>query len=78
MAFSQRNLCVLAYTNGFTTWHYKGPCEHLDEITAPAYFIPCADMLHTRDVIVVDAAGGVTMVLVETSDLTSVVVRRML
>lgn len=34
MAFSVRNLSVLAYANGFTLWHYKAGSTALETTSA--------------------------------------------
>ena len=36
MAFTIRNLSVLAYANGFTLWHYKAGSDRLIESGKPA------------------------------------------
>jgi len=58
MPFSLRDLSVLAYANGFTLWLYKAAKAVQEEVTAPGYFDPAADMLATGDMMMVSAADG--------------------
>ncbi len=74
MAFAVRNLSVLAYAQGFTLWHYRANVPTLgaalvqpatlDEVRAPGFFDPAADMLAAGDMVMVStpAAGGVLFV----------------
>ncbi|GAN76333.1 hypothetical protein [Acidisphaera rubrifaciens] len=57
MAFSLRNLSVLAYANGFTLWHCKTP-DRLAEAAADGYFDAAADMLAAGDLVMISAADG--------------------
>ena len=45
MAFSIRDLSVLAYANGFTLWHYKAGAGGVAAAGGPGFFDPAADML---------------------------------
>jgi len=58
MAFALRNLCVLAYANGFTLWHYKAGSDALDEVGGQGFFSDAADMLTTGDMIMISAHDG--------------------
>ena len=58
MAFTIRNLSVLAYANGFTFWHYKAGTETLDTVNRPGFFADAADMLAAGDMVMVSAADG--------------------
>ena len=58
MAFSIRNLSVLAYAQGFTLWHYKGGAATLAQAGAEGFFDRAADMLETGDIMMVSAADG--------------------
>jgi hypothetical protein len=49
MSFALRNLCVLAYANGFTLWHYKAGPDPLDDV---------AGQLATGDMIMISAQDG--------------------
>lgn len=50
MAFSPRNLSVLAYANGFTLWHYTTQDLAADADTS-GYFNAATDMLRVGDMI---------------------------
>jgi hypothetical protein len=55
MAFSLRNLSVLAYANGFTLWHYKsGP----DQPIGAGYFAEAADLMAAGDMIMLSGNDG--------------------
>jgi hypothetical protein len=58
MAFSLRNLSVLAYANGFTLWHYKALPEDRAGIEQPGYFEEAGDMLAGGDMMMVSARDG--------------------
>ncbi len=58
MAFSMRDLSVLAYANGFTLWHYKAGKSLQGAVAEPGYFNPAAEMLATGDMMMVSAADG--------------------
>lgn len=58
MAFTARNLSVLAYANGFTLWHYKAGQEPLAELAAEGFFTDAADMLARGDMVLLSAADG--------------------
>jgi hypothetical protein len=68
MALTIRNLSVLAYTNGFTLWHYKSPAETQAEVGARGYFNDAADMLAAGDMVMVTAADGGRIVCVLSDD----------
>jgi hypothetical protein len=64
MAFSLRNLSVLAYANGFTLWHYKAePADHPDMGT-PSFFADAGDMLAGGDMMMVSSREGARMLCV--------------
>jgi hypothetical protein len=67
MAFTLRNLSVLAYANGFTLWHYKAGAEALGVINAPGFFAAAEDMLATGDMLMVSAADGAGLLCVAPS-----------
>ncbi len=50
MAFESKNLTVLAYSNGFTLWHYA-TVDTPQEVDNGTYFSEAADMLRTGDMI---------------------------
>ncbi len=62
--FARRNLSVIAYTNDFALWHYKGDDADIATITAPGFFVPMDNMLARGDMILVTArdAGKVLFV----------------
>ena len=59
MAYSPRNLSVLAYANGFTLWHYT-TIDTAATTDTTGYFNTAADMLRVGDLILanVDTAGA--------------------
>jgi hypothetical protein len=63
MAFSLRNLSVLAYAQGFTLWHYKSADENLIAVSAPGYFEDAADMFAAGDMMMISATDGGRMVV---------------
>lgn len=58
MAFALRNLCVLAYANGFTLWHYRAGTDPLDRVASRNFFADAADMLSPGDMIMISARDG--------------------
>jgi hypothetical protein len=58
MAFTVRNLSVLAYANGFTLWHYKAGAEDVAAVSGTGYFTQAGDMLNAGDMIMVSGGGG--------------------
>ena len=64
MAFSIRNLSVLAYANGFTLWHYRSAADALERITASDYFEDAGDMLSGGDIMMLSAPDGARIVTV--------------
>jgi hypothetical protein len=58
MAFTLRNLSVLAYANGFTLWHYKAGSDHLIQTMGPGYFADAADLLSPGDMVMLTGAEG--------------------
>ena len=68
MAFTVRDLSVLAYANGFTQWHYKANNDSLAEVISDAYFAEANDMLATGDMIVISGKFGGTIRFVDTID----------
>lgn len=64
MAFSLRNLSVLAYANGFTLWLYKSASDEPDVVTGPDFFTDAGDMLAGGDMVMVSARDGGRMLCV--------------
>ncbi len=74
MAFAIRNLSVLAYAQGFTLWHYRAnlptlagslvPPASAEEVLAPGFFDPAADMLAQGDMVLVSTRDAGRMLFV--------------
>lgn len=68
MAFSIRNLSVLAYAQGFTLWHYRAnvptlgaalvPPASAEEVGQPGFFDNADDMLAQGDMLLVSTKDG--------------------
>lgn len=58
MAFTVRNLSVLAYAQGFTLWHYKAVGERVEDASAPDFFESAGDMVAGGDMLMVSASDG--------------------
>lgn len=50
MTMDSKNLSVLAYSNGFTMWHYKTEAEK-SEVEATGYFNKVANIFNVGDVL---------------------------
>jgi hypothetical protein len=64
MAFSVRNLSVLAYANGFTLWHYKAGSDVLEHVGGRGFFAAASDMLTAGDIMMVSASDGAQLLCV--------------
>jgi hypothetical protein len=64
MAFSIRNLSVLAYANGFTLWHYKSAGDPPGSVAEAGFFNAAGDMLACGDFVMVSASDGGRMMCV--------------
>jgi len=64
MAFSVRNLSVLAYANGFTLWHYKAGSDVLEQVAGRGFFAAASDMLTAGDIMMVSATDGAQLLCV--------------
>ncbi len=64
MAFTLRNLSVLAYAQGFTLWHYKASGDRLGDIGESGYFNAASDMLTGGDMMMVSSPHGGRMLCV--------------
>jgi hypothetical protein len=73
MAFTIRNLSVLAYANGFTLWHYKSGKDPLEAVSSGNYLADASDMLTAGDLIMLTAADGARIVCVTLADVETVV-----
>ena len=58
MAFTLRNLSVLAYANGFTLWHYKSGTDTLSRAAEVGYFADAADLLAAGDMVMLTGEDG--------------------
>ncbi len=58
MAFSLRNLSVLAYANGFTLWLYKTGADDHACAGEAGFFDDAGDMLAGGDMLMVSARNG--------------------
>jgi hypothetical protein len=58
MAFTLRNLSVLAYANGFTLWHYKAGNDNFVQAMGPGYFADAADLLCAGDMVMLTGTEG--------------------
>lgn len=58
MAFTLRNLSVLAYANGFTLWHYKAGNDNFSRANEPGYFADAADLLAAGDMVMLTGSEG--------------------
>jgi hypothetical protein len=67
MAFSLRNLSVLAYAQGFTLWHYKADDE-LESVGHAGFFDAAADMVSAGDMMMVSAQNGGRMLCLTPQD----------
>ncbi|GAB0119547.1 hypothetical protein [Acidisoma sp. 7E03] len=64
MPFALRNLCVLAYANGFTLWHYRAGDDPLDRVAGRDFFADAADMLSPGDMMMISAPDGARLAAV--------------
>lgn len=64
MAFTLRNLSVLAYANGFTLWHYKAGNDNFVQTMGPGYFSDAADLLCAGDMVMLTSPEGGRMAAV--------------
>ena len=60
MAFDRKALGVLAYSAGFTLWHYR-TADPLATLAGANYFGAAADQLRGGDMIVAVAADGTAL-----------------
>ena len=56
MAFSSKNLSVLAYANGFTLWHYT-TVDLATDVDTSGYFNDATDIVRVGDMILTNADG---------------------
>ncbi len=61
--FSVRELSVLQYANGFTSWHYKA--RDIRDVQQPGFFDAAEDLLAVGDHVTVSSPlGGAILALV--------------
>jgi hypothetical protein len=68
MAFTIRDLSVLAYANGFTLWHYKTGIDSPTELAGAGYFNDASDMMAAGDMVMVSGAKGCRILCVAHAD----------
>jgi len=66
--FTVRNLSVVAYTQGFTLWHYKAPVSDLRKILAPGFFTAANDMFSVGDMVLISARDGGSVAFIAACD----------
>lgn len=66
MAYTAKEMSVLAYANGFTLWHYRS-VDPVDALRTKGYFDPAADLLRIGDVVIATAESGAGLFLVNAS-----------
>ncbi len=75
MAYLSKNLSVLAYSNGFTLWHYTTP-DTATTVDTSGYFNAASDMVRVGDMILANTDTGASIatgVFVVASNTASVV-----
>ncbi|MBR1380279.1 MAG: hypothetical protein IJ560_01685 [Alphaproteobacteria bacterium] len=60
MAFTNKNLSVIAYANGFTLWHYCAT-ETMATISATGYFNAVKTLMNIGDIIIINASDTTTI-----------------
>ena len=60
MAFQNKNLSVIAYSNGFTLWQYAAN-ETLSTITASGYFDGVKTLMNTGDLVIINASDNTSI-----------------
>ena len=58
MAMDSKNLSVLAYSNGFTLWHYK-TADTKETVVGANYFDKVANIFNVGDLIIASVNTGV-------------------
>jgi hypothetical protein len=73
MAFTIRDLSVLAYANGFTLWHYKAGDDFSGELESENYFVDASDMIAAGDMVMVSGTTGCRLLCIALADAGKVV-----
>jgi len=60
MAFTNKNLSVIAYANGFTMWHYIENSK-LSDISKSGFFNPVKNLMNVGDLIIINAGDDTAM-----------------
>lgn len=68
MAFTIRDLSVLAYANGFTLWHYKTGADSLARVACDDYFSDASDMMAAGDMVLISAVKGCRILCIARAD----------
>ncbi|HQT88396.1 MAG TPA: hypothetical protein PK677_07545 [Acidiphilium sp.] len=68
MAFTLRNLSVLAYANGFTLWHYRAGNDALDLLDQAGYFADAGDLMAPGDILMASSASGARVATVQRAE----------
>ena len=68
MAFTIRDLSVLAYANGFTLWHYKAGNDSLADVACDDYFADASDMMAVGDMLLISGAKACRMLCISVAD----------
>jgi hypothetical protein len=61
MAFTLRNLSVLAYANGFTLWHYRTGDDALSALDRDDFFHEAGDLIAPGDIVMASGSQGARM-----------------
>jgi hypothetical protein len=61
MAFTLRNLSVLAYANGFTLWHYRTGDDALTVLDRDDFFNDAGDLIAPGDIVMASGPQGARM-----------------
>jgi len=68
MAFSLRNLSVLAYANGFTLWHYRSGSDGFDLLDQAGYFTEAGDLMAQGDIVMASGDAGARVAAVRQTE----------
>lgn len=68
MAFTIRDLSVLAYANGFTLWHYKAASDSLADVACDDYFADASDMMAAGDMILISGTKACRMLCIASAE----------
>lgn len=53
MAFQNKNMSVIAFTNGFTYWHYSTITDSYEDVIMSGYFNPIKHLMAVGDLITI-------------------------